>query len=423
LIHFYKRMFHLICISFAILNSVSGQEGLDYWWYNFGGHDSPASDYLAATSPFYNWFKNAQQQYDAFAPAKHVGKINRGTFLNPELNLPADRAVGWNSDFNAGDFNSGAFSNTPQAQKFVAKKIHVDAGLATKVGQIASMPAGVFVQDDGSLLVDTSLRQVDPCNPNLCSAYSGTPRCIVVGSSTAKCIGPEKRRLEIKWIDPVDEAGVIVKERNNPVNCETSSPPAVPCNKITLVNLEYDIDLRIVPSKNYDGSSCSIPTLDFGDSQCGVTISDNGEALGTTFGTESAELASTTDAATFKDYTYAIYAYRRTTRPDDQDPETKTDADYNLAYSRLKLNLYGELNGIDVAEYVYTVPQGNPINSGNKWIFFFGCIRPNYKGIDTRGAGFYGSGENIRGTNAQAFSTAVCESLLNVEPALIPGFQ
>merc|ERR1712098_53434 len=115
------------------------------------------------------------------------------------------------------------------------------------------------------------------------------------------------------------------------------------------------IDLRIVPSKNYDGSSCSIPTLDFGDSQCGVTISDNGEAFGTTFGTESAELASTTDAATFKDYTYAIYAYRRTTRPDDQDPETKTDADYNLAYSRLKLNLYGELNGIDVAEYVYTV--------------------------------------------------------------------
>merc|ERR1719348_2734617 len=180
-----------------------------------------ASDYLAAPSPFNKWFKTAQNQFDAYSPAFHVGKINRGTLLNPELNSPADRAFCSNSHFNVGDFNSGAFSITPQAQKFVAKKIHVDAGLATKVGHIASMPAGVFVQDDGSLLVDTSSRQIDPCNPNPCSAYSGTPRCIVVGSSTAKCIGPEKKRLEIRWTDPVDEAGVTVKIWNNPVGCET----------------------------------------------------------------------------------------------------------------------------------------------------------------------------------------------------------
>merc|ERR1712142_24174 len=322
LIHFYKRMFHLICISFAILNSVSGQEGLDYWWYNFGGHDSPASDYLAATSPFYNWFKNAQQQYDAFAPAKHVGKINRGTFLNPELNLPADRAVGWNSDFNAGDFNSGAFSNTPQAQKFVAKKIHVDAGLATKVGQVASMPAGVFVQDDGSLLVDTSLRQIDPCNPSPCSATSGTPRCIAVGSSTAKCIGPEKKVLEIRWIDPADETGVVVKDITNPPQCETqfSNPPGVACIIETLANLPYDINLNIVPSKNYDGLSCSRQMLFRGDSLCGATISSDGTALAT-FGTESAELSPSRDGASFKDYTYAIYATRMSEAPDNQQSQ------------------------------------------------------------------------------------------------------
>merc|ERR1712002_1451254 len=87
------------------------------WWYDLGGHDSPASDYLAATSPFYAWFKSAQEQFDAYAPASHVGKINRGSFLNPELNLPAHRAFGHNSDFNVGDLSSGAFSHTPQAQR------------------------------------------------------------------------------------------------------------------------------------------------------------------------------------------------------------------------------------------------------------------------------------------------------------------
>jgi len=419
-------MYFTISISFAILKLVCGQEGLDYWWYNLGDHDSPASDYLAAVSPFYNWFKSAQQQYDAFAPAKHVGKINRGTFLNPELNLPADRAVGLNSDFNAGDFNSGAFSNTPQAQKFVAKKIHVDAGLATKVGQIASMPVGVFVQDDGSLIVDTSLRQIDPCNPNPCIATSSTPRCIPVGSSTAKCIGPEKKLLEIRWIDPADESGVVLKDTTTPPLCETpaSSPPGVACSTITLSNIPYDINLNIVPSKNYDGLSCSRQMLLRGDSLCGATISADGTALAT-FGTESAELSSSRDGASFKDYTYAIYATRMSEAPDNQQSQGASiaDAAYNLAFSRLKLNLYGELNGVKLPEYVYTVPQGNPINSVNKFHFFFGCIRPNFKGIDTRGAGFYDNGDNIRGTNVQVFDTGVCESLLNVEPAQIPGFQ
>jgi len=155
---------------------VCGQDGYDKWWYLLllGGDDSQASDYVAATSPFYNWFMTAQNQFDAYSPAFHVGKINRGTLLNPELNSPADRAFACNSNFNVGDLNSGAFSITPQAQKFV-KKIHVDAGLATKVGQITSMPVGVFVQDDGTLLVDTR-RHVDPCNPSSCSNTPGPER-------------------------------------------------------------------------------------------------------------------------------------------------------------------------------------------------------------------------------------------------------
>ena len=65
--------------------------------------------------------------------------------------------------------------------------MHVDAGLARKVGQIANMPAGIFVQDDGSVLIDTG-RVGDPCNPSPCPAM-GTPRCVHVSSTTAKCIG------------------------------------------------------------------------------------------------------------------------------------------------------------------------------------------------------------------------------------------
>jgi len=395
-------------LTFALLKCGCGQDGLDQWWYDLGDDDLPASDYLAATSPFYNWFQTARQQFDAYAPAFHVGKINRGTFLNPELNLPADRAFGQDSDFNAGELNSGTFSFTPKAQKFVAKKIHVDAGLATKVGQIATMPVGVFVQDDGTFLVDTGMRQVNPCNPSPCSPTSGTPRCIVVGPSTAKCIGPERKKLELKWMDPVNENGVIVKPGTSPM---------------TLADQEYDLDLIIMPSKNYDGSPCSIATLLPGASICGVTISTDKAALGSVVGKETATLETTSDDAKFKDYTYAIYALNNyNLPPDHQDPPNQIDvSEYNLNKAGLKLNLYDDVNGVSSPAYVYTVPQGSTINSADKWWFFFGCIRPNMKGLDTRGAGFYWCGDPVRGAGT-ACTPGLCEALLNVVPALTPGF-
>ena len=98
----------------------------DDWWYDIGGgQNSHASDYLYATSPYYRWFKNAQLQYDMFAPAKHVGKINRGKFLSPELNLPADRAFGdpYHSGFYEDELRSGAFEYRPRGQKIVARKV------------------------------------------------------------------------------------------------------------------------------------------------------------------------------------------------------------------------------------------------------------------------------------------------------------
>ena len=93
------------------------------WWYDIGGHDSQASEYLSATSPYYRWFKNAQLQYDMYAPAKHVGKIYRGKFLNPELNLPAHRAFGHQSDFRLEDLVSGAFEYRPRGQNIRAREV------------------------------------------------------------------------------------------------------------------------------------------------------------------------------------------------------------------------------------------------------------------------------------------------------------
>merc|ERR1711936_24041 len=159
---FYKRImlisFYITIFGVASANyeeywshGVADHNQGDDWWYDIGGHDSYASDYLAATSPFYRWFKQAQTQYDMFAPALHVGKINRGTFLNPEVNLPADRAIGHKPDFHDAELFSGAFEYRPHGQKIVARKVlgifdfllfisimfqvDVDAGIAKRVGE------------------------------------------------------------------------------------------------------------------------------------------------------------------------------------------------------------------------------------------------------------------------------------------------
>ena len=94
----------------------------DDWWYDLGGHNSYASDYLYATSPYYQWFKEAKLQYAMFAPAQHVGKINREKLLNSERSLPADRAFRdpYHSDFYADELRSGIFEYGPRGQKIYA---------------------------------------------------------------------------------------------------------------------------------------------------------------------------------------------------------------------------------------------------------------------------------------------------------------
>jgi len=162
-----------------------------------------------------------------------------------------------------------------------------------------------------------------------------------------------------------------------------------------------------------------------GDSACGVTISTDKAALGSVVGKETATLETTSDDVKYKDYTFAIYANNKMTSvsvPASQDPPNQIDySAYNLNKAGLKLNLYDDVNGVSSPAYVYTVPQGSTINSANKEVFFFGCIRPNMKGLDTRGAGFYWCGDRVRGIGT-ACTLELCEVLLNVVPALTPGF-
>merc|ERR1712025_21907 len=184
-----------------------------------------------------------------------------------------------------------------------------------------------------------------------------------------------------------------------------------------------------VPSKNYDSSACSsspFSELDHGESGCGVTVSadDTAKITAGFRGTETAVLkSSANDGTTFKDYTYAVYAKRKTGTP---NPIQISDSKYNLAYAGLKLNFYSDLNGVRLPEFVYTVPQGSAINTTNKDHFFFGCVRLNVihlRALDTRGAGFYNTGDDVRGTGYNILDSELCDSLKNLVPAITPGFQ
>merc|ERR1712002_1048408 len=152
----------------------------------------------------------AQLQYDMFTPAKHVGKINRGKFLNPELNLPADRAFGdpYHSDFHADEMRSGAFEYRPRGQKIVARKVDVDAGIAKHVGDIIRLPVPVFVKKDGTLLVsapqENRANPHDACSihPNPCSIFPAKTKCSHFDVNLAECSGATNLRLKLRWTDP-----------------------------------------------------------------------------------------------------------------------------------------------------------------------------------------------------------------------------
>jgi len=385
-------------VSFAIIGNVFGNYDADYrkslsplshgvddyhqgddWWYDLGGHNSYASDYLYATSPYYSWFKNAQMQYDMFAPALHVGKINRGNFLNPELNLPADRAFGdpYHSDFHADEMRSGAFEYRPRGQKIVARKVDVDAGIAKRVGDIVRLPVPVFVKKDGTLLV--SAPQENRANPhdacsihsNPCSVFPAKTICSHFDDNLAECSGATNLKLRLSWIDPTEGD-----------------------------HSENDVDLGLIPTLNYDGSQCEDFVLVSGhpEAACGATMGADKKA---NFPNKANELAflGTVDGTSRQDYSYAVLAIQ-------------PNSYYNLQQGRLQLTVFEEAkDGSYNAVQHITVPYGTTINKQGKTFYFFGCLRPYANRIELDFNGFYDVGQDIRNTGYTIGDSELCEKL------------
>jgi len=348
------------------------------WWFDIGGQDSHASEYLAATSPFYQWFKNAQVQYDMYAPAKHVGKINRGKFLNPELNLPADRAFGHQSDFHIDDLvSSGAFEYRPQGQKIRARKVDVIAGIANHVGEIIKLPLPVYVKKDGTLLVNVfGGHRADPhnaCtrNPDPCSDFPARPRCVPLPGdvNTVKCMGPVITKLQLRFIDP---------------NQETTS------------NIPNDIDLYVAPSKRDDTATMCDQLYDY--SECGASKGSDKSASSSRYTEETVVLSTQPDGSSPQDYSYAIFAY--------QDTDF-----YNLNEGRLKLIVSDDTHGDMQAVQVITVPQGSVINTNAKRFYFFGCLNPQTNKIDLKNTGFYTASDTIGHTGYGVYDLELCNVL------------
>jgi len=391
----------VILLPFAIIGSVFGNYDAYYrkflvpwshrvddyhqgddWWYDIGGHNSYASDYLYATSPYYQWFKKAQLQYDMFSPAQHVGKINRGKFLNPELNLPADRAFGdpYHSDFYTDELRSGAFKYRPRGQKIVARKVDVDAGIATHVGAIMRLPAPVYVKKDGTLLVSAPREnRADPhdactSNPNPCSVFPAKSKCSHFDDDLVECRGAVNLKLRLRWIDPADD------------------------------NKANDVNLNIVPSVNYEGSPCDafIQNLSWlvpgSSAACGVTMSANEEAMFPYPAYEEAIFHILDDGTSRQDYSYSVYAYQNT-------------FDYKLNSGRLELTVFEETNGSYKAVQHITVPDGASINKKDNLVLFFGCLRPDADRIDMKYLGFYPSSGNVKNTGLKVNDPMLCEKL------------
>ena len=68
----------------------------------------------------------------------------------------------------------------------------MNEGLASHVGEVVTMPAGQHVQEDGTILIQTSSKEKTPCHPNPCTDVRMT-MCTVVNDVTAKCSSKIKR--------------------------------------------------------------------------------------------------------------------------------------------------------------------------------------------------------------------------------------
>jgi len=345
------------------------------WWYDLGD-DWETTDKLEETLFSLGTMNYMKKQMDMYGYAQHIGTINRGTFLNPELNSPRDRAFGFDSDFNPRDFRYGAFRQQPHQQnrfyqRAYATQAHVDRGLATSVGQITKVPEGVHVQADGTvwLTVAANAYRESPCTPNPCLRMR-MPRCDVINYYTAKCSRHGTFHLSLRY-KPKD----------------------------ALPNPSY-FDFCVTGSQISDSSKTCLVTTDTANflpaagavtgPACGVTItkaeSSDGGVITVTF----SEVAS--DKSKYQDFTYAVIAKYYCSGT--QTPAC-ADAIQNAVADKTSVSMVVSYDG--TVQERYYIPRKtsaaaafNP-NPLNKKHYFFGCFRPGPSGhyLNTYYAGFY----------------------------------
>jgi len=128
---FFRMSFKIALFAFLITstnpqfpwNRAPPQASQDDFWHSMG-NDWETSNTIRQTNPYLNWYYQQQNQMDLFAPAIHVGKINRSSYSNPEANMPRHQAYGINHDFNPEDLQQGAFKRKPKGQNLVANQVH-----------------------------------------------------------------------------------------------------------------------------------------------------------------------------------------------------------------------------------------------------------------------------------------------------------
>ena len=222
-----------LLIFISIVINVQTQQQSDDWFDEMGNDWEVSNKFTTRQNPYYAWYKHAAAQSATYGYAKYVGKIDRGQLGNPGLNMnmPRDRAFGYQSDFNPQDFNSGAFTYKHPGQKFRAKAVHVYEGLASYIGEVLTMPVGQYVQDDGTILVQVISRG-DPCQPNPCTDVRMST-CTMVNKSTAKC--------SINMASgEVTSPGYLSSYPNNDRNVQTISVPQG--GRIELTFTAFDIE-------------------------------------------------------------------------------------------------------------------------------------------------------------------------------------
>jgi len=135
------------------------------WWNDIdSGRGNSVSDSIASWDLGAATQHSISRQMDHFAPALHIGTINRGTIANHAAGGPADRIFGYNPDFNRGDWH--AFKFKPRGQFQNVKNKPLDYFKSLKY-----LPAGAefFYNPNPSLGAALTGVSVNPSDKNVYS--------------------------------------------------------------------------------------------------------------------------------------------------------------------------------------------------------------------------------------------------------------